>query len=136
MLIAIDFDGTCVEHKFPDVGPDMPHAVEVLSRFSDAGFKLILWTCREDHPSHIEKKYLQDAVDWFKQHNIPLYGVNATPVEAEFRDFVKGEKTTIRKAYANIYIDDRNLGGLPQTSDDKPDWLEIGRIVFAQAIDD
>ena len=55
---------------------------------------------------------LQDAVDWFEERGIPLFGVNATPLSAEFRDFVEGE-TTIRKAFADVYIDDRNLGGFP-----------------------
>ena len=112
MLIAVDFDGTVVEHDFPRIGKPMPYARLVLGELVEAGHQIILWTCREDHPTDINRRYLQDAVDWFDERDIPLYGINATPVEADFREFVEG-KVTVRKAYADLYIDDRNLGGFP-----------------------
>jgi len=109
MLIAIDFDGTCVEHDFPKIGNAMPHARQVLRALVDAGHKLILWTCREDNPRDVEKNYLALAVRWFDGRGIPLAGVNQTPRDDEFR--ISGECP--RKAFAHIYIDDRNLGGFP-----------------------
>ena len=110
MIIAVDFDGTCVVHDFPLIGEPMPGAVETLKKLIAAGHKIILWTCRENHPTDPDSKFLFDAERWFEFHEIELFGVNATPPEAEFRE---SEGVTIRKAFAHIYIDDRNLGGFP-----------------------
>ena len=57
LLIAIDFDGTCVTHAYPDVGREIG-APRVLHKIVDAGGQLILWTMRSG--SHLE-----DAVNWF-----------------------------------------------------------------------
>ncbi len=129
MIICIDFDGTCVEHAFPKVGSEFPYVTEVLKRFTNAGIQIILWTCREDHPTKIDDRFLQHAVDWFKERDIPLYGINETPPEAEFREFEPR-----RKAYGDIYIDDRQLGGLPMTQEGVPDWLAIEKAVLEQII--
>jgi len=109
MLIAIDFDGTCVENAFPKVGEPMPHAIPVLKALVDAGHDLLLWTCREDHIDNPEEQFLTDALLWFGEHDIGLVGINQTPPDMEFRK----DCGTIRKAFASVYIDDRNLGGFP-----------------------
>lgn len=93
--IAVDFDGTCVEHHFPDVGPDVPGAVEILRELSAAGAKLILWTMRSQGG-------LNDARVWFGRHNISLSGLNHNPGQHRW--------TNSPKAYAKIYIDDAALG--------------------------
>lgn len=122
MYIAVDFDGTCVEHRYPEVGPNVPHAVGVLKDLVAAGHDLILFTMRSGEP-------LQDAVDWFKDHGIPLYGVNTNPTQTEW--------TQSPKAYAHVYIDDAALGCpliLPPEGATRPyvDWpavrthLELG----------
>ena len=94
MYIAIDFDGTCVTHDYPRIGKDI-HAVNVLKRLVANGHKLILNTMRSG-------KELDDAVNWFKEHNIELFGVNENPTQKSW--------TTSPKVHANLYIDDAALG--------------------------
>ena len=90
MIIAIDFDGTCVEHDYPAMGASIG-AEPVLKKLVEQGHQLILWTMR----SGPELAY---AVDWFKEAGIPLWGINENPKQHTW--------TTSRKAYANLYIDD------------------------------
>lgn len=94
MIIAVDFDGTCVTHEYPKVGREIG-AVEVLKKLVAKGHHLILFTMRSG-------KELEDAVDWFKGHSIPLYGVNTNPTQKDW--------TQSPKAYAQLYIDDAALG--------------------------
>ena len=106
MIIAVDFDGTCVTHEYPDVGKDIG-AVPVLRWLVEQGHRLILWTMRgnsiDNTGCNKPGRYdLQDAIDWFKKHNIPLYGINTNPEQFEW--------TKSPKAYAQIYIDDAALG--------------------------
>jgi hypothetical protein len=110
MIIAIDFDGTCVTHEFPKIGKDI-NAVSVLKELVGNGHQLVLFTMRsdiinptgEDNELHLESgKYLTDAVNWFKENGIPLYGIQNNPTQHTW--------TTSPKAYAQIYIDDAALG--------------------------
>lgn len=94
MIIAVDFDGTCVTHEYPKVGRFIG-AEPVLKELVDAGHKLILWTMRSDEP-------LFDAVQWFAEREIPLFGVNSNPEQSTW--------TKSPKAYAQLYIDDAALG--------------------------
>lgn len=109
-IICVDFDGTIVEHSYPDIGNPKNDAFEVLSELKDAGCKVILWTCREGET-------LENAVEFCKQHGLEFDAVN----EAidDFR--CSGLK---RKPFADYYIDDRNIGGLP-------DWETIREILFS-----
>ncbi len=107
-IAVIDFDGTIVEHCFPDIGDILPEAFEVMQELKDAGWILILWTCREND-FDANNMFLQDAVDFCNDHGVEFDGINETPLEYEFRH---GD-TLKRKAYGNVYIDDRNLGGFP-----------------------
>jgi hypothetical protein len=111
MIIAVDFDGTCVTHEFPEVGKDIG-AVPVLKELVKKGHKIILYTMRS-HPDEnnqartlsggiISNDILQDAIDWFKENEIPLWGINENPKQKEW--------TSSPKVYANIYIDDAALG--------------------------
>lgn len=95
MIFAIDFDGTCVEHQYPNIGLSVPYAVSSLLRLVEGGHKLILYTMRSD-------EYLADAVNWFKMNGIELWGVNVNPEQKEW--------TNSPKAYANKYIDDNAVG--------------------------
>lgn len=99
MIIAVDFDGTVVDHCFPKVGQNAPNAVEVLTALHNKGHKLILWTMRSNNQ---EGKFLDDAVKWFKKNDIPLFGIQRNPEQDEW--------TSSPKAYAQIYIDDAALG--------------------------
>ena len=99
-IIAIDFDGTIVEHRYPQIGPEMLFAFKTLKELQKKGHRLILWTYRTG-------KYLDDAVDYCRQNGLEFYAVNANfPGETHL-------EMGSRKIYADIYIDDRNLGGFP-----------------------
>ena len=111
MVIAVDFDGTCVTHEFPKVGKDIG-AVPILKELVEKGHKIILYTMRS-HPDKnnqdkalneeiIPNDTLQDAIDWFKENEIPLWGINENPKQKKW--------TSSSKIYANIYIDDAELG--------------------------
>ncbi|MEE0336956.1 MAG: hypothetical protein U0I89_06660, partial [Prevotella sp.] len=69
MIIAIDFDGTVVEHKYPEIGEERPFATETLKMLIKDHHKLILWSVREG-------KLLQDAVDWCRERGVEFYAVN------------------------------------------------------------
>ena len=94
MIIAIDFDGTCVTHEYPEIGRDLG-ATTTLKTLVDNGHKLILLTMRSG-------KTLEDAKYWFEERGINLYGVNKNPSQKRW--------TESPKVYANLYIDDANLG--------------------------
>jgi hypothetical protein len=94
MIIAVDFDGTCVTHEYPRVGKDIG-AVPVLKKLTDSGHKLVLNTMRSGDE-------LADAIQWFIDNDIPLYGVNENPDQKSW--------TASPKVYAHIYIDDAALG--------------------------
>jgi len=110
ITICIDFDGTCVTHEFPKVGKDIG-AVPVLKKLIESGHQLVLFTMRsdivnptgEDNELHLESgNYLTDAVNWFKENEIPLYGIQTNPTQHTW--------TTSPKAYAQLYIDGAALG--------------------------
>ena len=98
MDIAVDFDGTVVTHAFPRVGREVG-ATPVLKRLVRAKHNLILFTMRSNGQEHGD--VLDDAVHWFKERNIPLYGVQSNP---------DNNWSTSPKAYASLYIDDSALG--------------------------
>ena len=117
MTIAVDFDGTVVEHEYPRIGPDIG-AQDVLLKLVHNGHKLILNTMRSG-------KTLQDAVDWFKKNNIPLYGVNENPLQHSW--------TSSPKVHASLYIDDHALG-CPLTPQGYVDWNVIERYFLQTGI--
>lgn len=107
MDICIDFDGTCVKHAFPEIGDDIG-AVPVLKALVANGHRLILWTMRDDMVANktsddpditlVSGTFLTDAVNWFKSHNIPLYGIQTNPTQKQW--------TNSPKAYCHLFIDD------------------------------
>lgn len=102
MIIAIDFDGTICRNKYPEIGDHMPLAIESIKELRERGHDLILWTCRQG-------EQLEEAVRWCKEHGIPFDLVNEhEPNNLKAFDGVSGNKV-----FADIYIDDRNLGGFP-----------------------
>ena len=94
LYICVDFDGTCTTHDYPHIGKEIG-AIRVLKRLVNAGHKLILFTMRS-------KKELEDAVQWFTDNNIALYGSQVNPKQKFW--------TSSPKAYGNLYIDDAALG--------------------------
>ena len=123
MYIAIDFDGTCVTHDYPRIGKDIG-AVTVLKRLVEAGHKLILNTMRSG-------KELQDAVNWFNENGIELYGANENPTQKRW--------TQSPKVYAHLYIDDAALGcplRMNSNLSDRPfvDWEVVAYLLFEDEI--
>jgi len=101
MIIAVDFDGTIVEHRYPEIGKEMMFAFETLKALQKKGHQLILWTIRSG-------KQLDEAVDYCKKNGVEFYAVNKNYPEEVF-----DPETTSRKVNAEIFIDDRNVGGFP-----------------------
>lgn len=111
MIIAVDFDGTIVEHQYPSIGKERPFATDTLKKLIKDGHRLILWTVREG-------RLLEEAVAFCRERGVEFYAVN--------RDYPEEEKERnnhfSRKLKADLWIDDRNLGGLP-------DWGTIYEMV-------
>ena len=98
LLLAIDFDGTIVDDAYPEIGKPKIFAFETLKRLQSEGHRLILWTYRNGKP-------LEEAVTFCKKNGIEFYAVNNSFPEEVY----EGEKS--RKINADIFIDDRNIGG-------------------------
>lgn len=111
MIIAVDFDGTIVEHRYPAIGKERPFAIETLKKLNQDGHRLILWTVREG-------RLLEEAVAFCRERGVEFYAVN--------RDYPEEEKAHnkhySRKLKADVWIDDRNVGGLP-------DWGTIYEMI-------
>lgn len=113
MTIAVDFDGTIVEHRYPKIGEEIPFATETLKMLAQERHKLILWTVREG-------ELLEEAIEWCRQRGVFFYSVNKDYPEEE-----KSHNGFSRKLKADLFIDDRNLGGLP-------DWGTIYQMIHEQ----
>jgi len=136
MTINIDFDGTCVSHEFPKIGKDIG-AQRILKKLTDNGHQLILFTMRSDRLKKgrtgdkmikdVTGTFLTDAVNWFKENDIPLYGIQKNPTQEIW--------TTSPKSYAELMIDDSALG-CPLKFDPKiskrpfANWDEIELYLF------
>jgi hypothetical protein len=121
--ICVDFDGTCVTHSYPYIGKEIG-SEPILKRLTDAGHRLILFTMRS-------KTQLDEAVAWFSENNIPLFGVQTNPTQSAW--------TSSPKAYGHLYIDDSALG-CPLSSNpiyhDKPfvDWVKVEELLIEKQI--
>ena len=110
MTIAVDFDGTIVEHEYPKIGKPIPFAIDVLKKLQyEDHHMIILWTVREG-------TLLDEAVEYCKNKGLEFYAVNKNFPEETLEPGIS------RKIVADIYIDDRNLGGIP-------DWGLIYRMI-------
>ena len=111
-IIAIDFDGTIVEDAYPKIGKPRLFAFDTLKQLQNNGHRLILWTYRSG-------KKLQEAVDFCAKNDIVFYAVNKSYPEEVLDDSIS------RKIHADIFIDDRNFGDLP-------DWGKIYRDILSE----
>lgn len=109
MIIAVDFDGTIVEHRYPKIGKERLFAFETLRALQKQGHLLILWTFRAG-------KELDEAVEFCKKNGIDFFAVNKSYPEEEY------DASLSRKINADLFIDDRNIGGFPG-------WGEIYQIL-------
>ncbi len=136
-IIAVDFDGTIVEHRFPEIGRPIPGAFAWLREFAESGARLILFTMRSDARGAVGIKspeghepnrgYLTEAVEFCRANGVEFWGVNENPEQ--------GSWTASPKPYAHLYIDDAALGcplvhGGPR---ERPcvDWSLVGPMVRA-----
>ena len=110
MIIAVDFDGTIVEHKYPEIGRERPFAITTLKMLIEQRHRLILWTVRKGD-------LLQEAVDWCKERGVEFYAVNKNYPEEQVE--TDGGYSKIN---AELFIDDCNLGGIP-------DWGKIYQMI-------
>ena len=122
MIIAVDFDGTCVTHEYPFIGRSVG-AEEVLHELIAAGHQLILWTMRSG-------EHLDAAVTWFEERSIVLFGVNSNPTQKDW--------SASPKAYAHMYIDDAALG-IPLKYDEADkrafvNWVAVKNMLTEQHI--
>lgn len=108
--IAVDFDGTIVEHEYPKIGKEKLFAFRTLKELEKLGARLILWTFRTG-------KELDEAVEYCRQNGIEFYAVNKNYPEEVIDD------TISRKIDADVYIDDKNLGGFHG-------WSDVWQILF------
>lgn len=111
MVIAVDFDGTIVEHKYPHIGKELPFAIATLKRLQAERHLLILWTVREGD-------LLDEAVEFCRKRGLEFYAVNANHPDENAQE----HRYACRKPKADLFIDDRNVGGLP-------DWGAIYEMV-------
>ena len=111
MVIAVEFHGTILEHMYPKIGKEIPFATDTLKELIKDGHQLILWSVREDG-------LLQEAVDWCHRRGVDFWAVN--------KDYPEEERSKnnhfSRKLKADMFIDDRNVGGLP-------DWGTIYQMI-------
>ncbi|MBQ1177649.1 MAG: hypothetical protein IIX50_01225 [Bacteroidaceae bacterium] len=110
MTIAVDFDGTIVQHRYPEIGREIPFAIDTLKMLSQEGHRLILWSVREG-------RLLNEAVEWCRERGLEFYAVNKDYPEEE-----RSHDHYSRKLKVELFIDDRNIGGLP-------DWGVIYRMI-------
>ena len=111
MVIAVDFDGTIVEHRYPEIGEERPFAIETLKMLQKDHHRLILWSVREG-------KLLDDAINWCRERGVEFYAVNRDYPE----ELPQNNEHFSRKLKVDVWIDDRNIGGLP-------DWGTIYRMI-------
>ncbi|MCQ2334442.1 MAG: hypothetical protein MJZ89_01240 [Paludibacteraceae bacterium] len=111
MTIAVDFDGTIVTHEYPRIGKPIPFAIETLKKLIlEDHHQVILWSVREGD-------LLKEAVDYCASKGVEFYAVNSN-----YPEEVTGRNTAPRKLTADLFIDDRNLGGIP-------DWGVIYQMI-------
>ena len=122
LTIGIDFDGTMVEHKYPEIGRPVSGAIETVHRLTEAGHKIILYTMRSG-------ERLQEAVEYLEGEGVVLYGVNENKTQKYWTDSPK--------IFCNVYIDDAALGTplvFPVTGRPFVDWEEIEELLEERGI--
>lgn len=94
MIIAVDFDGTLCEHRFPAIGEPKLDIINILIKMKTSGVKLILWTCREG-------AYIESAVAWAEQYGLAFDSINKN---------IDGSMAMGKtKVVADFYLDDRAM---------------------------
>ncbi len=110
MIIAVDFDGTIVEDRYPDIGREKRFAFMTLKALQKDGHRLILWTYRSG-------RALAEAVEFCRKNGVEFYAVNRS-----YPEEILDETQMSRKIHADIFVDDRNLGGFVE-------WGKVWQII-------
>ena len=105
MILAIDFDGTLHMGQFPEIGIPMPYAIEILKQLKADGHYIIINTCRSNGD-------LLEAINWMLEKGIPFDRVNDNNPY-----MVARHNNNSRKVHADVYVDDKQVGGLPMWPD-------------------
>ena len=130
MTIAVDFDGTIVEDRYPKIGAERPFATDTLRMLIQERHRLILWTVREG-------ELLDEAVQWCKDRGVEFFAVNR-----DFPEESEKNRHFSRKIKAEVWIDDRNLGGIPDWGQiyhmihDNLTWQDLLRDASRRTLDD
>lgn len=115
MKIAVDFDGTIVENRYPQIGEEKMFAIETLKQLQQRGHQIILWTYRTG-------KELEEAIEFCRQRGLEFYAVNNNYPEE------KPEDGLPRKINADLFIDDRNLGGFIE-------WGKVWQMITNESLE-
>ena len=127
-IIAVDFDGTLVRHKHPEIGDEIVGAIDYCKRFADLGARLILYTMRSDErqPDYDGYPYtLSHAIEWCAKRGLKFWAHNCNPEQYVW--------TRSNKVYAHLYIDDAALGcPLVPVMGERSyvDWMRVGPMVM------
>lgn len=114
MIIAVDFDGTIVENKFPEIGElkmidDYNTTLDCLKNLQSKGCEIILWTCRCG-------KHLEEAVKFCSDRGFEFNAVNddLEYIKEQYKEGMDWwyKNLTARKVYADIYIDDKAMNNM------------------------
>ncbi len=100
MILAVDFDGTVVEHRFPEIGQEIPGAIRTIQDLHEAGHKILIWTCRTlARPA----PGIEEMIAWLKRTDGPYDAMNYNMFGASFY--------SMPIVYGDVYLDDKNFGG-------------------------
>lgn len=94
-IIAVDFDGTLCENKWPEIGEANEDLILYLRNLQSTGMKIVLWTCRVG-------ERLNEAIRWCHAQGLVFDAVNENVPEV--LQWMGGDS---RKIYADVYIDDK-----------------------------
>ena len=96
-IIAVDFDGTLCDNKYPEIGAPHFGLIDLLKKVREEhdNVRLILWTCRNG-------MQLEKAIEWCALHGLVFDTINDN-IPDNITEY-GGENT--RKVYADIYVDD------------------------------
>jgi len=94
LIFAVDFDGTIVDHEFPEIGDERPFAIDTLKALQAQGHKIVIWTCRGE-------PYITPLIEWLEARGFKPDAINSNVID------VTGYADP--KIVADVYIDDRNF---------------------------
>jgi hypothetical protein len=87
--IAIDFDGTLCEHRYPECGPPRPAVVEAVRALHAMGWRVVVQSCR----AQADDGLLVEMAAWLAEHGVPC------------DEIWRGAG----KPFAHAYLDDRGV---------------------------